>query len=73
MEGYSIIELSIAKNFIGKSLRDLELINQFGIQIIAVKEVIKDRLNLIPTAKFVIKASDILIMLGRNESLDKLK
>ena len=73
LEGYSIIELSPAKNFIGKSLPDLELINQFAIQIIAVKEVIKDRLILIPTAKFVIKASDILIMLGRNESLDKLK
>ena len=73
LEGYSIIELSPPKDFIGKSLRDLDLINRIGIQIIAVKEVIQDRLNLIPTAKFVIKDSDILIMLGRNESLDKLK
>ena len=28
---------------------------------------------MIPTAKFVIKDSDILIMLGPNESLEKLK
>ena len=73
LEGYSIIELSPPKDFIGKSLQDLDLINRLGIQIIAVKEVIKDQLILIPTAKFVIKDSDILIMLGRNESLDKLK
>ena len=73
LEGYSIIELSPPKDFIGKSLRDLDLINRIGIQIIAVKEVIQDRLNLIPTAKFVIKDSDILIMLGPNESLEKLK
>ena len=73
LEGYSIIELSPTKNFVGKSLQDLDLINQFGIQIIAVKEVIQDRLNLIPTAKFVIKDSDILIMIGPNESLEKLK
>ena len=73
LEGYSIIELSPPKDFIGKSLQDLDLINRLGIQIIAVKEVIKDQLILIPTAKFVIKDSDILIMLGRHESLDKLK
>ena len=54
-------------------IQDLDLINRLGIQIIAVKEVIKDQLILIPTAKFVIKDSDILIMLGRNESLEKLK
>jgi len=73
LEGYSLIELSPPQDFIGKSLLDLDLINRLGIQIIAVKEVIKDRLILIPTANFVIKDSDILIMLGRNESFDKLK
>jgi len=73
LEGYSIIELSPPQDFIGKSLRELDLINRLGIQIIAVKEVIKDQLVFIPTAKFVLKDSDILIMLGRNESLDKLK
>ena len=46
---------------------------RISICIIAVKEVIKDQLVFIPTAKFVLKDSDILIMLGRNESLDKLK
>ena len=73
LEGYSIIELSPPQDFIGKSLRELDLINRLGIQIIAVKEVIKDQLVFIPTAKFVLKDSDLLIMLGRNESLDKLK
>jgi len=73
LEGFSIIELSPPKDFIGKTLQELNLINRLGIQIIAVKQVIEDQLILIPTAKFVIKDSDILIMLGRNESLDILK
>jgi trk system potassium uptake protein TrkA len=73
LEDYSIIELSPPKNFVGKSLRDLDLINRFGVQVIAVKELVPDRLNMIPTASFVIKDSDILIMLGPNESFDKLK
>ena len=46
LEGYSIIELSPPKDFIGKSLQELDLINRLGIQIIAVKEVIKDQLVL---------------------------
>ena len=73
LEGYSIIELSPPEGFIGKSLGDLNLINRYGIQVIAVKEIVPDRLNLIPTAHFVIKDSDILIILGSNESFDKLK
>ncbi len=49
------------------------LINRFGVQVIAVKELAPNPLNMIPTACFVIKDSDILIMLGPNESFDKLK
>jgi hypothetical protein len=35
--------------------------------------LVPNRLNMIPTACFVIKDSDILIMLGPKESFDKLK
>ena len=73
LEGYSIIELAPPKGFIGKSLRELDLINRYGIQVVAVKEIIPDRLSLIPTARFVFKDSDILILLGPNEALDKLR
>ena len=65
LEGYSIIQLVPPKSFIGKSLRELNLINQYGIQVIAVKEIVSDRMNLIPTARFLIKDSDIMILLRR--------
>ena len=73
LEGYSIIQLVPPKSFIGKSLRELDLINQYGIQVIAVKEIVPDRMNLIPTARFLIKDSDIMILLGPNEALDKIQ
>ena len=73
VEGYSIIELAPPKGFIGKSLRELDLINSYGIQVVAIKEIIPDRLNLIPTAQFVVKDSDILILLGPNKAFDKLR
>jgi len=34
------IELSSPKNFIGKSKSDLDLINRFGVQLIAIKELV---------------------------------
>jgi trk system potassium uptake protein TrkA len=73
LEGYSIIQLAPPNRFIGQSLRELNLINRFGVQVVAVKEVVPDRLNLIPTAQFVLKDSDIMILLGPNEALDELR
>jgi len=73
LEGYSIIQVAPPNRFIGKSLRELNLINKFGVQVVAIKEVVPDRLNLIPTAQFVLKDSDIMILLGPNEALDELR
>jgi trk system potassium uptake protein TrkA len=73
LEGFSIIELAPPSSFIGKPLKALDLINRFGIQVVAIKELVPDRLNMIPTAQYVIKDSDILILLGPDKSLDKLR
>lgn len=73
LEGYSIIELSPPKGFIGKALHELDLINRYGVQIVAIKEIIPDRLNMIPKAHFVIKDSDIMILLGPNDGIEKLR
>jgi len=37
------------------------------------KELIPERLNMIPTAQFVIKDSDILILMGPNKAIEKLR
>lgn len=73
IEGYSIIELAPSRELIGKALSQLDLINRYGVQVIAVKEIVPDRLNMVPTGQFVVKDSDILIILGPNEALEKLR
>lgn len=70
LEGYSMIELVVPKSFIGKELKDLDLINQYGIQVLAVKNILPDQLNMIPTGKCVLKNGDTLILLGPNNALD---
>jgi trk system potassium uptake protein TrkA len=73
IEGYSIVELAPPKDFVGKTLRELDLINRFGIQVLAIKEIIPRGLTLIPTGTFRVKDSDALIVLGPDEMLRKLQ
>lgn len=73
VEDYSIIEFIPTKEFIGKSLIELNLTNKYGIQVIAIKEILIDRFTMVPTAQFIIKDSDVLILLGANDALDKLQ
>ncbi|MFC1515654.1 potassium channel family protein [Thermodesulfobacteriota bacterium] len=73
IEGYSIIEFEPTADFIGKNLMTLDLINRFGVQVLGVKELVPERLNMIPTGAYVVKDSDILIMLGPNDRLDALR
>jgi trk system potassium uptake protein TrkA len=73
IEGYSIVELAPRKEFVGKTLKELDLINRFGVQVVAIKEIIKPNPTLIPRADFLIKDSDSLVVLGPNEVLQQLQ
>ncbi len=73
IEGYSIVELAPPKGFIGKSLEELNLRNRYGVQVVAIRELVPDRLNLVPNAHSVLKDTDIMILIGPNEALDKLR
>jgi trk system potassium uptake protein TrkA len=73
MEGYSIAQLAPPREFIGKSLIELDLINKHGIQVVAVKELVPENVVMIPTGRFVIKDSDILFLLGPDQALAELQ
>jgi trk system potassium uptake protein len=73
MEGLSIAQLTPPQDFIGKTLIELDLINQYGIQVVAVKKPGPADHVVIPTGKFIVKNKDVLIMLGPDKAMDKLK
>ncbi len=70
--GITIQEIAPPARFIGKTLKELDLINRFGVQVIAVKEIIPDNVIVIPRADFVIKDSDILVVIGEEKELGKI-
>ena len=72
VSGITIQEIAPPVRFIGKTLKELDLINKHGLQVIAIKEVISDRITFIPKADFVIKDSDILVIIGEEKKLSKL-
>lgn len=68
-EDYSISELAAPKSYIGKSLIELDLRKRFGVLVIGVKDVITDQFSLLPEAGYVIKDSDLLVVLGKIDDL----
>lgn len=72
-EDYSLLQIAPPSPFIGKSLRQLDLRAKYNVHVIAVEEVITENIVLVPPAEFVIKDSDILIVLGKIQDVKRIK
>ncbi len=72
-EDYTIAQIDSPPSFVGKSLRELDLRSRYEINIIAVKERVSERFVMVPGADFVVKENDILVVLGRESDLVKIK
>lgn len=72
-EEYEVVELVPPKPFISKSIRELDLRQKYGIQIIAIRELIPEKMHIIISPDFVIKDSDLLIVIGKGGDIERLK
>ncbi len=72
-EDYDLIQVGPPRDFIGKNLKELNLRAKYNVHIIAIKELVPENFVLVPPASFVIKDSDILIILGKSEDIRKIK
>ena len=82
--GFVIEELAPPDIFIGKTLEQIAIRTKFNINVIGIKQIIPDRttvengsvsdsgLTLNPGGDFLIKESDILIVLGTIKDIEKL-
>ena len=68
---FGIFERKAPLSWTDKKLHELNLRVKYGINIIAVKN--EDNIKVSLTADYVIKESDILILLGEIDSIDKIK
>jgi len=71
-EDFNLIQID-PSTFIGKSLKDLNLSAKYNVYVIAVKELVPENFILVPPASFVIKDSDILMMLGKSKDIKRIE
>lgn len=73
---FSIVEIPAPAEFVGKSLKQLELRPRYGLTLIAVKRRPDNSdgevTNIAPSADEIIEANDVLSLLGANERLAQL-
>jgi len=69
---YSLVELTAPPALVGKSLKELDLRNRYGIQVVIVKRVATEEL-VFPSGDFVVKDDDVLVVMGKEENLKRLQ
>ncbi len=70
--GYSMQEIPTPDAFIGETLLDLQLPQRFNVSVVAIHDVLVDVLHVPPSADYVLKDSDTLMVVGSDEALAEL-
>ena len=70
---YTISEIAPPSSFLGKTIGELQLRKKHHIGVIASRDVLTDQIQMIPSADFVIKDSDILVVIGKEQDIQNLK
>ena len=68
---YSIVELKAAKDWQGKSLKDLNVRAEYGINIMAIKQ--DDKVVVSPAADDTIQRDDVLVVIGKARDINRFQ
>lgn len=67
--GFSLQEMAVGERWQGKTLRQLRLRQRFGINVVALHDVLTDLMNPAPDPDGPLKDSDTLLLAGKDEDL----
>lgn len=68
---YSVVEVIALEEWVGKSLKDLNIRARYGINVMAIKNGLD--INIAVDADEVIKEGDVLVVIGHNDDLEKIE
>lgn len=69
--GFSIQEMGVPESWTGKTLRELELRQRYGVTVVAVHDVLTDQMNASTNPDVKLKESDTLLVAGKDEDLSR--
>jgi trk system potassium uptake protein TrkA len=72
-DDYMIFELVPPNSFLGKSIAELRLRSRFHIEVIAIRDVVSDKFQMVPSADFVIKDGEVLVVVGKEKDIQQIK
>ena len=70
-QDYGILEVPAPKNWVGKSLKELNVRAKMGVNIIAVRS--ENKVNVSPSADYRIQEGDLMVVLGDNLALEAVQ
>jgi len=70
--GVMVREIAVEK-WAGKTLRELDLPKKYGVQVVATRRNGEEDFTFVPRADRKLEKGDVLVFLGSEEDLDKLK
>ena len=70
--GFSMAEVAPNDQIVGKSLLEAKIRQKYNVQVVAIRELLPERWHMVPDPQLVIKDSDVLVVIGRNEDLRKI-
>ena len=75
MEGYSIVEISPPKSFIGKSIRELDIRKKYGVDVLSIKVGKKSdvKVKAIPNPNHIFTEDETIIVAGEISSINLLR
>ena len=68
---YSVVELMCNHDWINKSLRELDLRNRLGINIIGIRKLNETSMSISPTPDYVFQEDDHLMVIAETAELEK--
>ncbi|HZE21735.1 MAG TPA: TrkA family potassium uptake protein [Desulfobaccales bacterium] len=66
---YRVIDVAPPDDFYGSSLEELNLRKRYGVFVLAIRELVPPRFVFLPEPSFVIKPSDVLVVIGRESDV----
>jgi len=70
-EDHSIVEIAMKEAWVGKNLKELDMRARHGLNVMAIKKV--DSIVIAPQADRLLEPSDILVVIGSNRELKKVR
>ncbi len=70
---HGFVEVTVPTAWSGKSLVELDVRRKYGIQVVLIKEILPEDKVVVPTGDYVLKDSDVLVVVGNNKDLEQLE